>query len=442
MTAARQRLRRGKPAMYHRRAALLATCIRRVRTLEAAVLLIHERKMPTTQPTQPKATQQELPWQGRLYALRVLFTTMVLLVLVGNDAACHDEPSAHIWLVLIGALYPHIGHLLLGRFEGRGRGAYAIIVVDSFFSGAVIAAIGLASAPSAVLAAINLFNCMVVGGPALIALGMVAGLLGIALSGVAALPPSTSICGASDALAGVLLVGYFFVVGRFIHYHIGRLRQQHAQLQAESDAAARARFAADRALAAVLPPSAAEVLVERGEVPTETLDAATILMVEFGWEHAESQSIASLGDSFQICDAIIGRHGFECIKTFGPRYLALSRAQTGPDDAVATAKELSNYLRDHGRFPGSPFRQRCVRVFIHCGTITAGLVQPSRLNYEILGEPMEVMHALAGFACDQPMGNVIVSAAAQRRMQKPADFVATQAEPNPAAYVFRLAPSP
>jgi class 3 adenylate cyclase len=398
--------------------------------------------MPTTRSTKSQPTLPELPWKGRLYAIRVLFTAMVLVVLMVEDAVCDNQTGAHFWLLVAGALYPHAGHVLLGRFEGRRGGGYTMMVLDGLFSGAVIAAIGPATAPSAVLAAINLFNWMAVGGPFLVGLGMTASLAGFALSEVDLVSQSTSTCSASSTLAGIVLVGYFFVVGRFIHFHIGKLRHQHLQFQTESDAAARAQMAADRALAAVLPPSAAEVLIKKGDVAPDTYDGATILLIEFAWKRTESPSVAALADSFEICDSVIGRHGFECIKTFGRGYLAMSRAPTGPDDAIAAAREVNSYLLDHGGLPGSPFSQRAVRAVIHCGTVTAGLVQPSRLNFELLGEPMEALNALAAFARDQPPGNAVVSESAQRRMQASSGHVAVASERDAAAYLVALAPPP
>lgn len=405
-------------------------------------MLFHERKMPKTRSTKATATHQELSWQGRLYAIRVLFTAMVLVVLAVDDALCHDQTVSHFWLMLAGGLYPHAGKLLLGRFEGRRRGGYPMMVVDGLFSGVVIAALGPASAPSAVLAAINLFNWMAVGGPFLVGLGMTAALAGFALSEADLVWQSTNSCPASGTLAGILLVGYFFVIGRFIHRYIGRMRQQYLQFQSESDAAARAKVAADLALASILPASAATLLIEKGDVPTQTLDRATILLIEFAWKRAESPSVAALADCFEICDSVIGRHGFECVKTFGRAYLAVSRAPTGPDDAVATAREVGNYLVDHGGLPGSPFSQRSVRAVVHCGTVTAGLVQPSRLNFEVLGEPMEAMNALAAFAREQPLGNAVVSESAQRRMQATSGIIAIADERHPVAYLLPLAPTP
>lgn len=367
---------------------------------------------------------------------------MVLVMLATSDAVCRSQPGAHFWLLLSGAAYPHVGHLLLGRFEGRRRRGYAVLIIDGLFAGAVMAAIGLASAPSAVLAAINLFNWMVVGGPTLAALGMTAALAGIALSGEPATAQSAAACMASDVLAGIVLLGYFSVVARFIHHHIGTLRQQHSQFQAESDATARARKLADRALTAVLPISAAEIFAEKGDVAPETLVGATILLVEFARIPSESPSIADLADCFQICDSVISRHGFECIKTFGRRYLAMSRAQTGPDDAIAATQEVSNFLIDHQALAASPAAKRSVRAFLHCGTIATGLVQPSRLNFDLVGEAMETLDALTALASDRPTGTVVASAAAQRRMHNPSGFIATAAGPDNAVYLFPPTPSP
>lgn len=367
---------------------------------------------------------------------------MALVMLAVNDAVCRNQPGEHLWLLVSGVAYPHLGHLLLGRFEARRRRGYAVLIIDGLFSGAVIAAIGLVSAPSAVLAAINLFNWMVVGGPTLAIVGITAALAGIALSGVTAISPLTSACLASDALAGLVLLGYFLVVARFIHIHINALRQQHSRFQAESDATTRARKLADRALIAVLPGSAAEVLVEKGELPMETLDGATVLLIEFARARSESPSIADLADYFRICDAVISRHGFECIKTFGRRYLAMSRAKTGPDDAVAAAREVCNFLIDHQALAGSPTAQRSLRAFVHCGTVSTGLVQPSRLNFDVLGEPLEALDTLAALVSDQPMGIAVASAAAHRRMQNAAGFVATPAGPHSTMYLSPLSLSP
>jgi class 3 adenylate cyclase len=394
--------------------------------------------MPKSRITASKSMYQELPWQAHLHALRVLLTAMVLVMLLINDAVCRKQPSAHFWLILVGVTYPHIGHLMFRRVEGRHRRGYTVFVFDGLFSGAVMAAIGLASVPSTILVAINLFNWMLVGGPILIAMGVTAGLAGIALAGAAATWSPASACATSDALAGLLLIGYFLVVAGIIHRHIGNLRVQQVRYQSKSDATLRARKRADRTLFSLVPASARDLLAKEGELPTQTLDATTLLMVEFTWEGSKSPSVADIADCFQVCEAVTSRHGFECIKTFGRRYLSISRAQSGPDDAVAAAREVNNFLLDHQSFVGTVTGQRSLRAFVHCGTVSLGLVQPSRLNLDILGEPMETLNALATFAADQLMVSIIISTAAQRRMLNPSGAIATAAGPDTTIHILPL----
>lgn len=365
---------------------------------------------------------------------------MVLAMLLVSDTVCRNQPWANVWLLVAGVAYPHVSQLLFGRFEGRRRG-YAIFVVDGLFSGAVIAAVGLASVPSAVLAAINLFNWMIIGGPALVALGVTAALAGIALSDAPAIA-TANVCVTSDVVAEIVLITYFFVIARFIHRDIAELRQQHAEFQAESDAAVNARKLADRTLLSILPNSAGRVLAETGELPPATLDSATVLLVEFGWLPSKPPSVSDLADCFKICDTIMNRHGVECIKTFGRRYLAMSREVTGPDDAIAAVRELSSYLCDHRSMQTGDETQRIVKAFLHCGDVTAGLVQPARQNYDLLGDAIEFVHALAELPPGEPMATIVASAAAYRRLRDTAGFVATTDKPDTIIYLSHLTPMP
>ena len=397
--------------------------------------------MPRTRPA--LSTRKQLPWQGRLYAIRVLFTTMILVMLAVNDAACRGQPGDHLLLLLVGAAYPHIGHLLLGRFEGRRRRGQAILVIDGLFAGAVIGSIGLVSAPSAVLATVSLFNWMILGGPVLVAMGMTAAVVGVALAGPQSImTTAVGSCAPADSLAAVVLLGYFFVIARIIYRHIGEMRRQQADLQAETDSATSARTLADKALLGVLPLSVAETLAEKGELAPATIADATLMLIEFTWSRGESPTVADLADCFQVCETILTRHGLEGIKTFGRRYLAMSRAASGPDDAVAAARELNNYLFDHRALVGSPTAQRSVRTILHCGAVATGMVQPARLNFELLGETVEALHSLAGIAMAQPMATVVASAAAHRRLKNPAGFLATSSGADATLHVLPLAPSP
>lgn len=375
--------------------------------------------------TRPAAAhRQQLPRQGQLYAIRVLFTLMALAMLALGDTVCRGQPGAHLWLLLAVAAYPHVAHLLLGRFGGRRE--QAILVIDGLIAGAIVGAIGLLSAPGAVLAAIILFNWAIMGGPLLMAMGMLAALVGFAITGTGAQTTATVApgdCTALDALAACVLLAYFFVIARFMFRYIGELRQHQAELQAAADVAESARANADRALLGVLPASAAGILAEQGDLPPGTVGNATLLLLEFAWSRGESPTVTELAECFQLCDTILNRHGFEGIKTFGRRYLAMSRTATGPDDAIRAARELNDYLLDHSALVSLPAAQRSVRAFLHCGSVTAGLVQPERLNFDLLGETVEALLSLANMAAAQPLSTVIASSAARRRLPDATGFV-------------------
>lgn len=392
--------------------------------------------------TRPKlSARQKMSRHGLLYAIRVLFTALILALLVVSDTVCRNQPVAHAWLLLSGAAYPHIGHLLFGRFGGR-RGK-AMLVMDGLFAGSVMGAIGLFSPPSAVLAAISLFNWTIIGGPLLVAMGMLAALAGIALSGAPAISPiATYNCISLDALSAFVLIGYFSTIGLFMFRYIGELRLQQADLQATADAAHYSRSIADLALLGVLPPSAASNLANKGAISSAVVNDATLLLVEFMWPRGEAPAITDLADCFQISDNIFGRHGLEGVKSFGRYYLAMSHSATGPDDAVMATQELSTYLNDHRALIHAPAAQRSIRAVLHFGSINTGLVQPERLNFDMLGNTVEALNALASKAARQPAGTLVVSVAAYRQLQNSADFAAAQDYSGTPFFLLPLLPVP
>jgi putative effector of murein hydrolase LrgA (UPF0299 family) len=353
-----------------------------------------------------------------MYVIRIIFSGMALVILAVSDALCHSGAGSHAWLLLSGAVYPHIGHLLLGRFDVRRRRGHLIFIVDGLFIGAVIGALQLAPIPSAILATINLFNWMVVGGATLVAFGSTALLASMALATPAGLglPESmAATCSAPEWLAGAVLVGYFLIVGRVIHQLVDDLSQQQAELQAQADAAANARSVAERALLAILPPSVAQILAEKGEVPPVAIDNATLLLIELNWGRTPP-SIGDLADAFKVCDTILSRYGFELVKTYGNRAIVLGRLEDGPTVALAASREVVDYFADHRALLGTADTRRDIRIVMHHGPVMLGLVQPERLNAEVIGETVDALAALAAIIPHLPPGTLAISVAAQRKL--------------------------
>lgn len=366
---------------------------------------------------------------------------MTLVLLAVNDAFCHGRPGHHGWLLLAGVLYPHLGHLLLGRFDISRRRGHALFLIDGLFVGAVIGALEFAMVPSTVLTVISLFNWMVVGGPILIALGitlMFAGMMTAeTIYPIFLASPDIAACNASDWLASAILLGYFLIVARIIHQLVGELRLQQAEFQARSDSASAAKNLAERALLAVLPVSAAQTLAEKGILAPQSVQGATLLLVEYSPDDNHAPSLDDLKDTFNICDMIMARHGIELVKTFGRRAIAMSRRENGPDDALKAMMEIDNFFADHHPLADPANIHRSLRGVLHHGPVTLGLVQPERLNLDLLGETVDELTKLSVLADSQPAAKLIASPAAYRKLRNPADFVSLQGNGSiPSCYLY------
>lgn len=340
---------------------------------------------------------------------------MALALLAINDSFCATQGRDFGALMLAGALYPHLGHLLLGRLDISRRRGHLLFLVDGFFVGGVIVALGFAVVPSTVLVAINLFNWMVVGGPSLVALGVGVQLAGIVIASTE-LPTTLPIgCGATQWLASGILIAYLLIVGSFLHRLVDDLRQQQAELQAATDAALDDKACAERALLSVLPPSAARAMTEHGKILPAS-GPATLLRIDFS-PAGKPADLAELADSLHICDTILCRHGFELIKTFGDKVLALSRAEDGADAALAAIHEIHAFFADHDSLAGMPCARSRPRFALDHGPVTTGLTQPERLNFDAQGSTVDELDRLAGLNVE-PESVARLSAAAQRHLTR------------------------
>lgn len=376
--------------------------------------------------------------QTRIYTLRTSLCLAILALLAVNDTLCRGQPGSHLWLLAAGVLYPHVGHWLLGHLDISRRRGHLLFLADGLFAGAVVGALELSLLPTLVLVVINLFNWMIVGGPLLIALG-IASMFAGALSAGTSLDPivfsPVAACNATHWLASIIAVGYFLIVARIIHRLIGELRLQQVAFQTRSDSASSAQAMAEQALLAVLPASAAQTMADKGALPPETLQDATLLLLDFAPADGSPPTLDELADAFHICTQILARHGIELVKTFGSRCIALSRRGSGLDDALAAFLEIDGFIRDHGARATPGHAARPPRASLHQGRVTVGLVQPERMNIDLCGEAVNELCALASASAsgntNRQIPALTISASAYRKLRKSADFVPTPSGPIP-----------
>ncbi len=390
-------------------------------------------------PTNPfklpgKTARQGLALQGKIFILRVAFCVLTLALLAVNDAICRGQPGDHLWLLIVGLLYPHIGHLLFGRLDISRRRGHVLFMVDGMFVGAVIGALEFSLLPSLILAVISLFNWMVVGGPILVALGLsflFGGTLttGMNLGNLAF--SSAASCNAINWLASILAIGYFLIVARIIHRLIGELRLQQVDFQARSDSASSAKTMAEQALLAILPASAAQQMADKGQLPTMVIQDATLLLLDFVPENGRFPALDDLKDAFHVTSMILTRHGIELVKTYGSQAIAISRKENGPNDAFKAFQEIDNYFKDHRSQATRERTCLSLRGRLHQGTVTMGLVQPERLNLDLLGEAVNELLLLPADSVTPQPPTLTVSAVAYRKLNNLTDFVPTTSGNSP-----------
>lgn len=361
--------------------------------------------------------------QGKIYAIRIVYSVMAFVMLAASDFFCQAHPLQHGWLLFAVAAYPHVGHLMFGRADIRRRRGRTMFVIDGLFAGAVIAALGPAGIPAAIVGAINLFNWMVIGGPALLLTGTLTMLAGFATTVTGGLvSPATAVCAPLEWLAGIFLVCYLLIVAGVIQRLVQELGQHQLKLQTETDAASHARALAEGALLSALPPSAARRIADHGKIDPEDIGDATLLLLRFGVQPASQTSLEHLAELLHASDLILTRHGFEILKTFGRNVLAISRAATGPDDGVAAINETIAYFANHepGNLPVA--NPPTVRAALSSGAVRLGLVQEERLNLELTGEAADALEALVAALEAVPQTRVVASPAAQQRLNDTAGF--------------------
>jgi hypothetical protein len=373
-----------------------------------------------------KASRQGLALQGKIYILRVAFCVSTLALLAVNDAICRGQPGDHLWLLIGGLLYPHIGHLLFGRLDISRRRGHVLFVVDGIFVGAIIGALEFSLLPSLVLAVVSLFNWMVVGGPILVAIGLsflFGGALTTGMSLGSLAFSSAAPCDAVNWLASILAIGYFLIVARIIHRLVGELRLQQVDFQARSDSASSAKTMAEQALLATLPATAAQQMADTGQLPTVVIQDATLLLLDFAPENGSPPALDDLKDAFHVTTMILARHGIELVKTFGSQAIAVSRKENGPNDAFKAFLEIDSFFKDHQSQAVSKHLHHSFRGRLHQGTVTMGLVQPERLNLDLLGAAMNELLSLPADSVTPQTPALTVSGIAYRKLNNASDFI-------------------
>lgn len=199
-------------------------------------------------------------------------------------------------------------------------------------------------------------------------------------------------------ICGLALAGLVYLV---IRLREAQLRQQQAELEEKvkvrTAELAEQKEKTEELLLNILPKETAEELKARGYASTKYYNMVSVLFTDFvGFTRiAEGMQpeelVSELDRIFQKFDSIIEKYKLEKIKTIGDSYMCAGgipvKADNNPLLVTLAALEMLDYVKelaqtktDSGQLPWN------IRIGIHTGPLTAGVVGKKKFAYDIWGD--------------------------------------------------------
>ena len=189
-------------------------------------------------------------------------------------------------------------------------------------------------------------------------------------------------------VGGLLLLVSLLILGGLIYARRTNKKLAEQKLKIETE-----QEKSEQLLLNILPANIVQELKEKGETVPRKHNSVSILFSDFvGFTRISAQNTPEvifheLNDCFQGFDAIMAEEGIEKIQTVGDGYLAVGGlTQDGHDHAiqcVRAAKKMIAFLAERNQHCDIHWH---VRVGIHSGPITAGVVGTKKFAYNIFGD--------------------------------------------------------
>ncbi|MCB1307677.1 MAG: GAF domain-containing protein [Leptospiraceae bacterium] len=153
----------------------------------------------------------------------------------------------------------------------------------------------------------------------------------------------------------------------------------------------------DRLLANVLPAQVADELKREGTVEPLFYDSVTVMFTDFvGFTEASAKMlphelISELDGLFSQFDEVIERNSLEKLKTIGDSYMCAGGLpllnQTHAIDACLAALEIRAFILQMAEVKAAlGFSYWQIRIGIHTGSVTAGVIGKNKFAYDIWGD--------------------------------------------------------
>ncbi len=153
----------------------------------------------------------------------------------------------------------------------------------------------------------------------------------------------------------------------------------------------------DELLLNILPATVAEELKQTGQAKPVTFEEVSILFADFkGFTNIVAsipgkELVSELNEMFQHFDDIVADLGIEKIQTIGDAYLAACGLPNADADhaikCVQAGQQMIAYLNERNQKSSIKWE---IRIGIHSGPITAGIVGKRKFAYDLFGDSINI----------------------------------------------------
>lgn len=180
-----------------------------------------------------------------------------------------------------------------------------------------------------------------------------------------------------------------------------QLQQAYEEMQLKNQIILEERKKTERLLEGILPHHIVSQLKNEGQARPRNYKLATIMFTDFqGFTKAcknlePEQIVKYLDGFFRVFDDIVVEHFIEKIKTIGDAYMCVGgiplRNRSNPYDVVLAALRVQHFMNNLDIFdPNKELPRWKIRLGIHTGELTAGVVGKIKFAYDVWGDAVNV----------------------------------------------------
>jgi adenylate cyclase len=197
--------------------------------------------------------------------------------------------------------------------------------------------------------------------------------------------------GLRDMLTSQAMINVIAINAVIIFYAVAALRR--AELELENE------YVRSEALVTTMMPASIAARLKSGpdQRIADRIECLSILFADLvGFTTAAhdlppDQVVAYLDDLVRTFDTLSGQHGTEKIKTIGDCYMAVAGLDgDGPGGARAIGHLALAMLEANAHRPTLGGKRMHLRVGLHCGPATAGVIGDTRFSYDVWGDAVNV----------------------------------------------------